>query len=215
MFKKNLYSFCAVLALSSNAYAILGAPDEFDLTGGRNALRASQGVSASSPASSTQSSLFLDDEQNVTFTWLALQQAGSYENPNPDLQARDLYGFLQEMFSFMMRSGVHYKLPISQEQLGNVWALCENQELLGQIRKAIEEANASSPASSTQNLLFSNDDAKVRFAKLEAELEASRAQTAAKEELEKRLTARFAALEAEFKKFKEDTDSLVGGLRTS
>jgi hypothetical protein len=178
MFKKNLYSFCAVLALSCNAYAMLDGDDSsssVETKGGRNALRASTAslgidgqepaeASPSSPASSTQNSFFPNNDEQVTFTWSALEQAGSYENPNPDLRAQALRGFLQEMCSSMMNPGVHYELPLLQRQLdGNIWDLCQDQELLGQIRKAIEEANASSPASSVPNSLFSNDDAKATF----------------------------------------------------
>jgi DNA repair exonuclease SbcCD ATPase subunit len=173
MFKKNLYSFCALIALSCSAYAM-----EDDLApsveekGGRNALRASTAslsiddqepseASQSSPASSTPSAFFPNNEEKVTFTWAALEQAGSFQNPNPDPRAKALRGFLHELFSSKMKPGVHYELPILQRQLdGNIWDLMNDKE---QISKAIEEANASSPASSVPNSLFSNDEAKATF----------------------------------------------------
>jgi DNA repair exonuclease SbcCD ATPase subunit len=175
MFKNNLYAFSALIALTCGAYAMgdeLSSSEE--TKGGRNALRASTmslGIddqepdeteaNTSSPASSTPSSFFPDNDKQVTFTWPALKQAGGFENPTPDPRARALHSFLQEMFSSLMKSGVHYELPILPRQLdGNIWDLTKD---LDQIRKAIEEANALSPASSIQNSLFSNDDAKATF----------------------------------------------------
>jgi len=118
-------------------------------------------ASQSSPASSTPSAFFPNNEEKVTFTWAALEQAGSFQNPNPDPRAKALRGFLHELFSSKMKPGVHYELPILQRQLdGNIWDLMNDKE---QISKAIEEANASSPASSAPNSLFSNDDAKATF----------------------------------------------------
>ncbi|MBX9786945.1 MAG: hypothetical protein K2Y08_06375 [Alphaproteobacteria bacterium] len=173
MFKKNLYSFCALIALSCNAYAM---GDDLSPTveekGGRSALRASTAslsiddqepaeASQSSPASSTPSAFFPNNDEKVTFTWAALEQAGSFQNPNPDPRAKALRGFLHELFFSKMNPDVRYELPILQRQLdGNIWDLMNDRE---QIQKAIEEANASSPAASVQNSLFSNDDEKVTF----------------------------------------------------
>ncbi|MBL8676078.1 MAG: hypothetical protein JNJ47_01430, partial [Alphaproteobacteria bacterium] len=167
-----MYSFCALIALTCGAYAMednLSSSEE--TKGGRNALRASSAswgddqepseASQSSPASSTPSAFFPNNEEKVTFTWAALEQAGSFQNPNPDPRAKALRGFLHELFFSKMNPDVRYELPILQRQLdGNIWGLVNDRE---QISKAIDEANAASPASSVPNSLFSNDDAKATF----------------------------------------------------
>lgn len=172
MFKKNLYSFCALIALTCAAYAMEDEPKS-----SRNALRASTAslgiddqepseASQSSPASSTPSAFFPNNDEQVTFTWAALGQAGSFQNPNPDPRAQALYSFLKEVLGYSQawNPDIVYKLPLFSKQLdGNIWDLYQDQELMGQIRKAIDEANAASPAASVQNSLFSNDDAKATF----------------------------------------------------
>ncbi|MBX9786825.1 MAG: hypothetical protein K2Y08_05765, partial [Alphaproteobacteria bacterium] len=74
MFKKNLYSFCALIALSCSAYAMLEDVSSLgEGKGDRNALRAPTAslsidgqepseASSSSPASSVSSSLFPNDD---------------------------------------------------------------------------------------------------------------------------------------------------------
>jgi hypothetical protein len=157
MFKKNVYAFSALLALSCSAYAMEGRDDlssSAEKKGGRIALRSSSaswsapepeanrsspaavlGESVdqifepfplefdfSAPASSTQSSLFPDDNAKVTFTLLALRQAGSHDNPIRDPRAEALYLFLQEAFHHHQLdwdSTVVHKLPILASELNS------------------------------------------------------------------------------------------------
>ncbi|MBX9621574.1 MAG: hypothetical protein K2X28_06070 [Alphaproteobacteria bacterium] len=174
MFKNNLYAFSALISLTCGAYAMGDdSPSLEETKGGRNALRASCAswggdqesneteVSSSSPASSTQNSFFPNSEEQVAFTWDALKQAGDFTNRDKEPRARNLTTFLHEIFSSKMKAGVLYELPILQNQLdGSFMDLMQHQS---QISKAIEDANAASPASSVPNSLFSNDDAKVTF----------------------------------------------------
>ena len=133
MFKKNLYSFCALIALTCGAYAM-----EDDLSSseekkdGRNALRASTAslgiddqepaeTSQSSPASSTQDSLFSNDEGKVTFTWEALMAAVE----RGESRAINLHGFLMEKYwsdrdQIKWGEKPFYKMPFLQKQLDDV-----------------------------------------------------------------------------------------------
>lgn len=149
MFKKNLYSFCALIALSCNAYAM--EDDSIEEKSGRSALRASsaswgiddqESAETEASLSSPASSFFPDSDKKVTFTWPALQQAASYENPNPDPRAKALHGFFQEMYysnQVVWDPEVIYELPLLQSQLdGNIWDLAQDRELVRKIGKAIK-----------------------------------------------------------------------------
>lgn len=149
MFKKNLYSFCALIALSCSAYAM--EDDSIEEKSGRSALRASsaswgvddqESAETEASLSSPASSFFPDSDKKVTFTWPALQQAASYENQNPDPRAQALHSFLQEMYysnQVVWDPETIYELPLLQSQLdGNIWGLAEDRELVRKIGKAIK-----------------------------------------------------------------------------
>lgn len=149
MFKKNLYSFCALLALSCSAYAMQVLNEDGSVasssTSKRYALKASTAswgddqepteASASSPASSTSSSFFPNDGEYVTFSTRPLMFAVEQGDP----RAANLHVFLMKTYhSVIWNPDIVYALPLLQSQLdGNLCDLAQDQEFIRKIGKAI------------------------------------------------------------------------------